>query len=116
MKLNLTERTTRIVLSLKVDAAIELTILIRGHHPSPLQRANLSDFDRFKLRVAKRSRNSMVSVAFKKLKRYASIDGTLYGKKSIRQPKLWKDVSAARQKKKGGAAAPAKAKKKVAAK
>ena len=68
-----------------------------------LQRANLSDYDRFKLRLAKRSRNSMVSVAFKKLKRYASIDGTLFGKKSIKKPTLWKDVKDAR-KKKGGAA------------
>ena len=92
----------------------EQLLIISSIVLTSLQRANLSDFDRFKLRVAKRSRNSMVSVAFKKLKRYASIDGTLYGKKSIRQPKLWKDVKEARQKKKGGAAAPAKAKKAAA--
>lgn len=53
----------------------------------------------------------MVSVAFKKLKRFASIDGTLYGKKSIRKPTLWKDVQEARKKKGGAAKAPAKAKK-----
>lgn len=72
------------------------------------QRTNLSDYDRFKLRAAKRSRNSMVTVAYKKLKRFASIDGTLYGKKSIRQPKLWEDINAARKKKKAGAGGKAK--------
>uniref|UniRef100_A0A1L8DS82 Large ribosomal subunit protein eL14 n=1 Tax=Nyssomyia neivai TaxID=330878 RepID=A0A1L8DS82_9DIPT len=64
------------------------------------KRSNLTDYDRFKLRVAKRSRNRMLTVQFRKMKRYASIDGTLFGKKSIRKPKLWKDQLAKRKAKK----------------
>ncbi|XP_055690572.1 60S ribosomal protein L14 [Lutzomyia longipalpis] len=64
------------------------------------KRSNLNDYDRFKLRVAKRSRNRMLTVQFRKMKRYASIDGTLFGEKSIRKPKLWKDQLAKRKAKK----------------
>jgi large subunit ribosomal protein L14e len=40
----------------------------------------LTDFDRFKLRLAKRSKNRMIEPVFEKLKRAASKNGTLYGK------------------------------------
>lgn len=44
------------------------------------QRSNLTDFERFKLRLVKRSKNRMIAPIFDKLKRAASKNGTLYGK------------------------------------
>lgn len=43
-------------------------------------RANLTDFERFKLRLAKRSKNRMIEPVFERLRRVASKNGTLYGK------------------------------------
>lgn len=48
-----------------------------------MQRTHLNDFDRFKLRQAKRSRNRILETAYKQLKRRANKDGTLYGPKSV---------------------------------
>lgn len=44
------------------------------------QRSNLTDFERFKLRLVKRSKNRMIAPVYEKLKRAASKNGTLYGK------------------------------------
>lgn len=44
------------------------------------QRSNLTDFERFKLRLVKRSKNRMIEPVYEKLKRTASKNGTLYGK------------------------------------
>ncbi|KAG5676370.1 putative 50S ribosomal protein L14e [Polypedilum vanderplanki] len=43
-------------------------------------RSNLDDFERFKLRLVKRSKNRMIEPVFSKLKKEASKNGTLYGK------------------------------------
>lgn len=40
----------------------------------------MNDFERFKLRLVKRSKNRVITPAFEKLKRAASKNGTLYGK------------------------------------
>lgn len=40
----------------------------------------MTDFERFKLRLVKRSKNRMIAPAFEKLKKSASKNGTLYGK------------------------------------
>lgn len=40
----------------------------------------MNDFERFKLRLVKRSKNRLITPAFEKLKRAASKNGTLYGK------------------------------------
>ncbi|KAF2899870.1 hypothetical protein ILUMI_06318 [Ignelater luminosus] len=53
------------------------------------KRATLTDFDRFKLRRARSIRNKIRTNAFYRLKKVASVDGTLYGKKKI--PKNKKD-------------------------
>jgi large subunit ribosomal protein L14e len=43
-------------------------------------RSNLTDFERFKLRLVKRSKNRMIEPVFEKLKKAASKNGTLFGK------------------------------------
>lgn len=40
----------------------------------------MTDFERFKLRLVKRSKNRVITPVFDKLKRAASKNGTLYGK------------------------------------
>ncbi|XP_019868820.2 60S ribosomal protein L14 [Aethina tumida] len=45
------------------------------------KRAQLSDFDRFKLRRARSRRNKIRTIAFLNLKKSSSRNGTLYGKK-----------------------------------
>ncbi len=45
-----------------------------------MQRSNLNDFERFKVRLAKRSKNRMIEPVFENLKKVASKNGTLYGK------------------------------------
>ena len=44
------------------------------------QRSNLNDFERFKLRLVKASKNRMIEPVFTKLKHAASKNGTLFGK------------------------------------
>lgn len=44
------------------------------------KRCNLSDFDRFKLRLARTERNRIVSTQFKKLKKEVVNNGMLFGK------------------------------------
>lgn len=41
-----------------------------------LQRSQLTDFDRFKLRFAKRQRNKLLTIAFNTLKKRTKSDGT----------------------------------------
>ncbi|CAD7002751.1 unnamed protein product [Ceratitis capitata] len=41
-----------------------------------LQRSHLNDYDRFKLRYAKRQRNKLLTVAFNTLKKRTKSDGT----------------------------------------
>lgn len=43
----------------------------------------LSDFDRFKLRKAKQTRNKIRTLAFYGIRKVASRNGTLYGKKKM---------------------------------
>lgn len=45
-----------------------------------LQRAALTDFDRFKLRRARARRNKIRGLAYYSMKKAASRNGTLYGK------------------------------------
>lgn len=40
----------------------------------------MTDFERFKLRLVKRSKNRVIAPVYEKLKRAASKSGTLYGK------------------------------------
>lgn len=40
----------------------------------------MTDFDRFKLRLAKSSKNRVITPVYEKLKKIASKNGTLYGK------------------------------------
>ncbi|CAG9761622.1 unnamed protein product [Ceutorhynchus assimilis] len=47
------------------------------------KRAQLTDFDRFKLRRAKTRRNKIRTVSFLALRKAASRNGTLYGKKRM---------------------------------
>ncbi|XP_018333842.1 60S ribosomal protein L14 [Agrilus planipennis] len=47
------------------------------------KRVQLTDFDRFKLRRAKSVRNKIRTEAYYRLKKVASRDGTLYGKKKM---------------------------------
>ncbi|KAK9880407.1 hypothetical protein WA026_010286 [Henosepilachna vigintioctopunctata] len=47
------------------------------------KRAQLIDFDRFKLRRVRSRRNKIRTVAYYKLRKAASRDGTLYGKKKM---------------------------------
>lgn len=44
------------------------------------QRVTLTDFDRFKVRVARRQRNRLVTPVYHKLKKEAQKSGFLYGK------------------------------------
>lgn len=44
------------------------------------QRSNLTDFERFKVRLVKRSKNRIIAPAYEKLKKAASKNGTLFGK------------------------------------
>lgn len=48
----------------------------------------MSDFDRFKLRKARQRRNKVRSEAFFKIRKLASRDGTLFGKKCIAKSKV----------------------------
>lgn len=50
------------------------------HFPSLLQRVNLNDFDRFKIRTVRRQRNRLVTPVFYKLKKAAARTGFLFGK------------------------------------
>lgn len=43
-------------------------------------RSNLTDFERFKIRLVKRSKNRMIAPVFDKLKKEASKNGMLFGK------------------------------------
>lgn len=43
----------------------------------------MSDFDRFKLRRARTRRNKVRTITFRNLKKAASRNGTLYGKKTM---------------------------------
>lgn len=43
-------------------------------------RSNLTDFERFKIRTVKRSKNRMIAPVFDKLKKQASKSGMLFGK------------------------------------
>jgi hypothetical protein len=45
-----------------------------------LQRVNLNDFERFRVRLAKRERNQIVTPVFKKLKSSAITSGLFFGK------------------------------------
>ncbi|EFA01051.1 large ribosomal subunit protein eL14 [Tribolium castaneum] len=47
------------------------------------KRAQLTDFDRFKLRRARSRRNHIRTITFRNLKKAASRNGTLYGKKKM---------------------------------
>ncbi|XP_063910696.1 large ribosomal subunit protein eL14 [Zophobas morio] len=47
------------------------------------KRAQLTDFDRFKLRRARSRRNHIRTIVFRNLKKAASRNGTLYGKKKM---------------------------------
>lgn len=47
------------------------------------QRVALSDFDRFKLRRARARRNKVRTLVYYNLKKAASRNGTLYGKKKM---------------------------------
>mgnify|MGYP007092116309 CR=1 FL=1 len=40
----------------------------------------MNDFERFKIRLVKRSKNRVIAPIYEKLKRTASKNGTLYGK------------------------------------
>lgn len=40
----------------------------------------MNDFERFKIRLVKRSKNRVIAPAYEKLKRAASKNGTLFGK------------------------------------
>jgi hypothetical protein len=44
------------------------------------QRVNLNDFERFRVRLAKRERNQIVTPVFKKLKSSAITSGLFFGK------------------------------------
>lgn len=46
-----------------------------------MQRIELSDFDRYKLGRARSTRNKIRTQAFFYLRKLATVDGTLYGKK-----------------------------------
>lgn len=48
-----------------------------------MQRAQLTDFDRFKLRRARSRRNHIRTGTFLALRKAASRNGTLYGKKKM---------------------------------
>lgn len=51
-----------------------------------LQRSEMTDFDRFKLRKAKQIRNRIRSAVYYKLKKKATKEGTLYTKKKSKAP------------------------------
>lgn len=70
----------------------------------------MSDFDRFKLRLVKRSKNRIISPVYEKLKRAASKNGTLYGKpvKGTKPLPAKKPKAAAKKKKVVKKKAPAK--------
>lgn len=55
-----------------------------------LQRTQLNDFDRFKLRYAKRQRNKLLTVAFNTLKKRTKSDGTTRVLKKDRREKFLK--------------------------
>lgn len=72
----------------------------------------MSDFDRFKLRKARQRRNKIRTEAFYRIRKAASRDGTLYGKKCIAKskvkPKPKPDAKGAKVAKTTKAAKPAK--------
>lgn len=70
-----------------------------------LQRAAMSDFDRFKLRKARQRRNKVRTEAFYRIRKAASRDGSLFGKKCIAKSKVKPRPKAAAK----AAAKPAKA-------
>uniref|UniRef100_A0A182T1V0 Large ribosomal subunit protein eL14 n=1 Tax=Anopheles maculatus TaxID=74869 RepID=A0A182T1V0_9DIPT len=85
------------------------------------KRFNMNDFDRFKLRLARRERNRVVSAQYKKMKKVVVSNGMLFGKprKGTKPlpPKREKKPEDAKKKKKkvrpakkGAAGAPAKKK------
>lgn len=53
-----------------------------------LQRSSLNDFDRFKLRYAKRQRNKLLTIAFNTLKKRTKADGTPRVLKKDRRERL----------------------------
>ncbi|EDX09733.1 GD14108 [Drosophila simulans] len=55
---------------------------------STLQRSSLNDFDRFKLRYAKRQRNKLLTIAFNTLKKRTKADGTPRVLKKDRRERL----------------------------
>lgn len=56
---------------------------IYSYVPFFLQRSQLTDFDRFKLRRARSRRNHIRTATFLSLRKTASRNGTLYGKKKM---------------------------------
>lgn len=52
------------------------------------QRASLNDFDRFKLRYAKKQRNKLVTIAYNTLKKRTKSDGTARVLKKDRKLKI----------------------------
>ncbi|XP_070494745.1 large ribosomal subunit protein eL14 [Chironomus tepperi] len=78
-------------------------------------RSNLTDFERFKIRSVKRSKNRMIAPVFDKLKKQASKSGMLFGKPvkgtkplPAKKPKVEGAVKKKAPKKKVGAKKPAK--------
>lgn len=65
----------------------------------------MSDFDRFKLRKARQRRNKVRTEAFYRIRKAASRDGSLFGKKCIAKSKVKPRPKAAAK----AAAKPAKA-------
>lgn len=59
----------------------------------------MTDFDRFKLRKARSTRNKIRTDAYYRLKKVASVDGTLYGKKKMPKHKKEKKTEKKAEKK-----------------
>nr|CAD7267228.1 unnamed protein product [Timema shepardi] len=70
----------------KVDEKWEKTLWSRKLE-SNKRRRELTDFDRFKLRRARQTRNKIRTLAYRVLKRKATKAGTLYGKKKVKKDK-----------------------------
>nr|CAD7578567.1 unnamed protein product [Timema californicum] len=70
----------------KVDEKWEKTLWSRKLE-SNKRRRELTDFDRFKLRRARQTRNKIRTLAYRVLKRKATKAGTLYGKKKVKKVK-----------------------------
>ncbi|XP_040172106.1 60S ribosomal protein L14, partial [Anopheles arabiensis] len=85
------------------------------------KRFSMNDFDRFKLRLARRERNAIVSAQYKKMKKVVVSNGMLFGKprkgtKPLPSKREKKPEDAAKKKKKKVKAPKKEAGKKVAAK